>query len=216
MQSLSKKGHVEAYCWKKQPDKIPKKVKAARKKKEEKKTSIATAAIESKGEDIILGAIECGEIIFEPLDIAKGYYTISLKEKNYVYFSDNKDSLDDKDGEDEDKDKGNSNDDIEIEKKNETFQNATVQEEDKIKEFDVSSTLTCAVSTVSPTIQMLESKDLWIADMGATSHVTKHVTGGIKQHKYTLQMKGCMEIMTANFEMDIPVMYCNKDGNKIR
>ncbi len=121
----SKKGHVEADCWKKHPDKIPKKVKAARKKKEMKKTSTAAAAIESKGEAIILGAIECGKIIFEPLGIAKGYHAISLKEENYVYFSDNEDSLDDMD---EDKDKGNSNDDIGIEKKNKTFQNATVQE----------------------------------------------------------------------------------------
>ena len=56
---------MEADCWKKHPDKIPKKVKAARKKKEGKKTSTAAAAIESKGEDIILGAIECNKIIFE-------------------------------------------------------------------------------------------------------------------------------------------------------
>jgi hypothetical protein len=63
---------------------------------------------------------------------------------------------------------------------------------------------------------MLESEDLWIADTGATSHVTKHATGRIKERESAVQMKGCMEIMTANFKMDIPVMYCNKDGNKIR
>jgi hypothetical protein len=63
---------------------------------------------------------------------------------------------------------------------------------------------------------MLESEDLWIVDTGATSHVTKHARGGIKQRKSAVQMKGCMEIMTANFEIDIPVMYCNKDGKKIR
>jgi hypothetical protein len=63
---------------------------------------------------------------------------------------------------------------------------------------------------------MLESEDLWIADKGATSHVTKHAVGGIKQRKSAVQMKGCMEIMTASFKMDIPVMYCNKDGNEIR
>jgi hypothetical protein len=39
-------------------------VKTAKKKKEDKKTSTDAAAIECKGEDIILGAIECGEIIF--------------------------------------------------------------------------------------------------------------------------------------------------------
>ncbi len=91
-----------------------------------------------------------------------------------------------------------------------------MQEEKEIKEFDVSSALTCIVSTASPTTQMLESEDLWIADMGATSHITKHATGGIKQHKSAVQMKGCMEIMTAIFKMDIPVMYCDKDGNEVR
>ncbi len=63
---------------------------------------------------------------------------------------------------------------------------------------------------------MLELEDVWIADTGATSHVTKHATGRIKQCKSAVQMKGCMENMTANFEMDIPVMYCDKVGNKIR
>jgi hypothetical protein len=55
MQSLFKErtcGSLD--CWKKHPEKIPKKVEAARKRKEEKKTSTAAAAIESKGEDIIL------------------------------------------------------------------------------------------------------------------------------------------------------------------
>jgi hypothetical protein len=154
------------------------------------------------------------QIIFEPLDIAKGYHAISLKEENDVYFSDNKDSFDNEDGKDKDKDKGNSNDDIKIEKKNETFQNATVQEEEEMEEFNVISALTwCVVSTVSPTMQMLESEDLWITDTGATSHVTKHAMGRIKQRKSAVQMKGCIEIMTANFKMDIPVMYCNKEGN---
>ncbi len=63
---------------------------------------------------------------------------------------------------------------------------------------------------------MLELEDLWIAGMGATSHVTKHAMGGIKQSKSAVQIKRCMENMIANFEMDIPVMYCNKDGNEIR
>ena len=54
--------------------------------RQEKKTSAAAAAIESKGEDIILGAIEFGKIIFEPLDIAKGYHAISFDDENYVYF----------------------------------------------------------------------------------------------------------------------------------
>ncbi len=49
-----KKGHVEADCWKKFPDKIPENVKAARKKAEEKK-SVAAAAVE---DEVIFGAID--------------------------------------------------------------------------------------------------------------------------------------------------------------
>jgi hypothetical protein len=40
-----KKGHVESKCWKKNPDLIPNKVKAARKKQAEKKSKKATAAV---------------------------------------------------------------------------------------------------------------------------------------------------------------------------
>ena len=48
-----KKGHVEADCWKKFPDKIPDKVKLARKKAEEKK-AVAAAAVE---DEVIIGTI---------------------------------------------------------------------------------------------------------------------------------------------------------------
>ncbi len=91
-----------------------------------------------------------------------------------------------------------------------------MQEEEEIEEFNVCSALTCIVSTASSTTQMLESEDLCIADTGATSHVTKHAMGGTKQCKSAVQMKGCIENMTANFKIDIPVMYCDKDGKKIR
>jgi hypothetical protein len=50
-----KKGHVEASCWEKYPDKIPKKVKAARNKAKACKSSTAAVAIE---EEIILGIVE--------------------------------------------------------------------------------------------------------------------------------------------------------------
>ena len=43
-----KKGHVESKCWKKNPDLIPEKVKAARKKQAEKKSEKATAAIDDE------------------------------------------------------------------------------------------------------------------------------------------------------------------------
>ncbi len=68
-----------------------------------------------------------------------------------------------------------------------------MQEEEEIKEFDVSSALTCIVSTAPPTTQTLKLEDLWITDTGATSHIAKHATGRIKQRKSAVQMKGCMK-----------------------
>ena len=43
-----KKGHVERKCWKKNPDLIPDKVKAAQKKQAEKKSEKATAAVDNE------------------------------------------------------------------------------------------------------------------------------------------------------------------------
>ena len=54
-------------------------------------------------------------------------------------------------------------------------------------------------------------------DTGATSHVTKFTTGGINQRKSTIKMKGWMNNSAAGtYEMDIPVRYCDRDGNKLR
>ncbi len=59
----------------------------------------------------------------ESLDIVKGYHAIALKEENDVCFSDNKESLENKnnDNKDDNKDGNNSNDNIEVKEKNETF-----------------------------------------------------------------------------------------------
>ena len=67
-----------------------------------------------------------------------------------------------------------------------------------------------------PTTLMLESEDVWIADTGVSSHITEHSMGGVKQYKSSIQVQGCMGNVSANLEMDIPVTYCDKDGNEIR
>jgi len=70
---------------------------------------------------------------------------------------------------------------------------------------------------VTPTATILDSEELWIVDTGATSHVTKFTTGGINQRKSTIKMKGWMNNSAAGtYEMDIPVRYCDRDGNKLR
>jgi len=50
-----KKGHVEASCWEKHPDKIPEKVKAARNKAKAQKGATTASVIE---EEILLGVVE--------------------------------------------------------------------------------------------------------------------------------------------------------------
>ncbi len=74
-----KNWHMEADCWKKFPDKIPKKVKAARKKQEEKKTT-AMAAVETRGDDVILGAIDWDSHVLVAVDIRQGYNEAPVKE----------------------------------------------------------------------------------------------------------------------------------------
>ncbi len=101
-----------------------------------------------------------------------------------------------------------------------TVQKSSTEQSSKlfeVEELNVSSALTCVALTMLPTTLMLELEALWIADTGATSHVTKYATGGINRHDTAIKMKGCMNnSMTTSFEMDIPVTYCHKDGNKIR
>ena len=65
---------------------------------------------------------------------------------------------------------------------------------------------------------MLESDSLWIADTGATEHVTKFATGGVRQRESSVKMRGfnTNESAKGSVEMDIPVVYCDKDGKEVR
>ncbi len=218
-------------CWKKHPDKIPKKVKAASKKREEKKASTAAPAVESEKEDIILGAVKWDDVSPVSVDIKQGYHEIPIEEA-YEFFSDCNNSGDkSKEDNDERNDgDGNSNDNVvKIESnENEVVWSSKVQmgqkssteqnsEPFEIEESNGSSAVTCVATTMLPTTLMLESEALWITDTGATSHVTKYATGGINRSATAIKMKGCMkDSMPASFAMDIPMTYCNKEGNKIR
>jgi hypothetical protein len=97
----------------KHPDKIPKKVKAARKKQEEKEVSTAAAAVESKGEDIILGTVEWDDVAPVSVDIKQGYHEIPIEEE-YEFFSDCKNSENKSEEDDNESIYGddNSNDDV--------------------------------------------------------------------------------------------------------
>jgi hypothetical protein len=78
-----KKGHLEATCWEKHPEKMPENVKAARSKAKSegsKKTSVAMAAIEDEGEIILVAADH---------DIKDAYTCVPIQEEtDYIFLND--------------------------------------------------------------------------------------------------------------------------------
>jgi hypothetical protein len=81
-----KKGHVDASCWEKHPDKIPKKVKAARIKAKACKSSAAAVVIE---EEIILGIVESEKHPVNTIDVKDAYVCVSIEEESNCIFLDN-------------------------------------------------------------------------------------------------------------------------------
>jgi hypothetical protein len=62
---------------------------------------------------------------------------------------------------------------------------------------------------------ILESQDIWIADTGATSHVTKHTEGGRKHCQINVRTHGFAgETIQPDCEMDIPVTYVDVNGTE--
>ena len=62
---------------------------------------------------------------------------------------------------------------------------------------------------------LLESEDIWIADTGATTHVTKHARGGKNHRKTDVTTRGARgEAAEASYEMDIPVYHCSASGKE--
>jgi hypothetical protein len=70
-----KKGHVEASCWEKHPDKIPKNVKVTRNKTKACKSSAAAVAIE---EEIILGIVELEKHPVSTIDVKDVYVCVPV------------------------------------------------------------------------------------------------------------------------------------------
>lgn len=216
---------MEADGWKKHPDKIPEKVKAARKKQEEKKTIVAAAA-----ED---------EVIFT-VDITNSYHQVPFKD--YEYFSDCNESFtnkseDDGNNDDNSNDASKPDDDDDDERCSFEYCGKTIRINKrptqkracksftriKILSFDdeivgKSRANSSIESTLACVAYVLDSEALWIADMGATSHVTKYVKSGIHHCNLSIKMRrfSTNNSITASIEMDIPVVYCDKDVNKVQ
>jgi hypothetical protein len=72
-----------------------------------------------------------------------------------------------------------------------------------------------ADATFTTGAHILESQDIWIADTGATSHVTKHTEGGRKHRQTNVWTRGFAgKTIQPDCEMDIPVTYVDVNGTE--
>jgi len=178
-----KKGHIEDNCWQKDPSKMPEKFK----KKKDAKTEKAGAVVE---EEHLLSFVD-----------------MDIEDKDVEYKYDN--------------DKG-----IKCFNMNEAFykvpiidnivylQNeACVQVELGLEEEDVENEdEPNDASQIRPTLQALNSPNLWIGDTGATKHSTKHRQGGINARPSSSRTRGIYgQVIKPDSEVDLPGIYCDKE-----
>jgi hypothetical protein len=219
-----KKGHVEASCWEKHPDKIPKKVKVARNKAKACKSSAAAVAIKK---DIILGIVESEKHPVNTIDVKDACVCVPIEEEsNYIFPNNYIKSNEDKESPD-------------LEEFN--IQEILSKEEVIAQEMSVtqlgqskSQTMTTYGKSVDVDLdfgdiqasiagklkqkhsrKLLESEDIRIADTGATSHVPKYSKGGVNHRKTDVTTCGARGVAAeASYEMDIPAIYCDATGQQ--
>ncbi len=203
-----KNGHTEKKCWKKHLELIPDKVKVARKKQVEKKVEKASTVATAIPEDeIVLNKVdlEKSSIELSSFDMNDAFNKIPIDE-DIVYLktvfkeSSNEESNDGNcDNEESDDKSGNNNDN-----------------DPPILDLSLSAVANViADATFTTGAHILESQDIWIADIGATSHVTKHTKGGRKHHQtnvWTRRFAG--ETIQPDCEIDIRVTYVDVNGTE--
>jgi hypothetical protein len=88
-------------------------------------------------------------------------------------------------------------------------------DEDAIQGGDV-SLVVMSETTLQPTMEALVDKNIWIADTGATSHVTNSKVKGKNHCNPTVKIKGFVgESINSDLEIDIPVTYMCENGDEI-
>jgi hypothetical protein len=212
-----KKGHVETKCWKKHPKLIPDKAKVARKKQAEtnsEKSSAAATAI-NEGE-IIHNMIELENenINLFHFDMNDAYYTVLIKE-DIMHLQD----IFNENGEESDNEESDDDDTSPyIAALNDQAKVEIEVQEDNTWDLDLSLSIVANViadSTLPTVAHILDAQDIWIADTGATSHISKHEGGGQKHHQTSVRTCGSTgETIKPDCEMDIPVIYCDKEGTE--
>ena len=104
-----------------------------------------------------------------------------------------------------------STDKVEVEYE---FHNNTafVQVEFGLKDKDVEEMED--LSQIRPTLQALNSPNMWIGDTGVTRHSTKYKQGGINSKPSTSRTRGISgQTIKPSMEVDLLGMYCDKSGD---
>jgi hypothetical protein len=71
-----------------------------------------------------------------------------------------------------------------------------------------------SLSQIRPTLQALNSLNMWIGDTGATRQSTKHRQCGINSRPSTSKTRGISgKAIQPSMEVDLPGMYCDKNGD---
>ncbi len=184
---------MESKCWKKNPELIPNKVEAARKKQAEKKAEKTSTAATAVEDEMILTVLDmqkednkcsCFDMndAFNVVPINKDIVNL----ENIFNISDKK--SDDEKGcheESDDKDRGSGDDEplVTVSESNEDACNLDLSLSAVANAIADANFMTGA--------HILESQDIWIVDTGATSHVlTKHTEGGMKHCQTSVQTSG--------------------------
>jgi hypothetical protein len=89
---------------------------------------------------------------------------------------------------------------------------AFLQVELSLEDKDVEETE--GLNQIRPTLQALNSPNMWIDDTGATRHSTKYKQGGIDSRPCTSRTRGISDqVIKLSMEVDLPGMYCDKNGD---
>jgi hypothetical protein len=87
---------------------------------------------------------------------------------------------------------------------------AFVQVELCLEDEDVEETE--SLRQIRPTLQALNSPNMWISDTGATKHSTKYKQGGIESRPSTSRTSGISgHAIKPSMEVDLPGIYCDKN-----
>ncbi len=225
----NKKGHIKNTFWEKYPEKKPKFTKN-QESKQASRSYVATAAIDDSKGEIIVAAKSYGkqyvyldhDVISDDkgsilevftgqmhaVDIINVYQYAPVI--NNIKFLVGTESL--KELKEEEYEKEIIGSDNEHIRKRYT---AKGDDDDKFQ-GGVVRLVICDEAMLHPTMLTLVDKDMWIADTGATSHVTYSRIGGMNHRNKLVKTRGFVgESINPDLKMDILVTYMCDDGKKI-